>query len=300
MLKTTSQNEYNLWVDVTKFETGERKGALKMAVADYKGDLIYVAQDSTIQRVETIEVLGEDRIRTISDDIEALLERTTLTDVRVYYLERAIYIISPDDGLMIILDMLENWFQPPQYMPISCMSVIDGVKYGHHDSENSTFTLFSGRDDLGASIENKIAFGYQQGQGATRHPFRYKQYDIFGVSCRINTDTVDEIEKQWEENGAKSTATFEIDGGEIVTYDIDDDVSWATHPYAQRSWGGVDMDATMLKRAMVFDKNKAISYFEHRPVFTILGDNNEFHLLGWWINERPSERTIGNNLFISK
>lgn len=294
--KSIEQNAYDLWVDVEKFETGERKGALPMACAKYKGDIIYMAQDKTLQRVTSVEVLGTDEIRQISDEVEALFQRLDLDDIRLYYIERAIYILCPEDSTLVILDLIEGYFQPPQILPINCMSVIEGVKYGHHNAVDETYILFSGRNDLDTPIEAKIAFGYQHGQ----HQFRYKQHTIFGVSCRLTGDTKCDVDQYFEENGAKTSTNFEIDGATIKTYTIDDDVSWATHPYAERSWGGADMEVSELRRAMVFSKFDAVSYFDFRPVFIISGDSNEFHLLAWFIDDQMAKRKIGNDLFISK
>lgn len=294
--KGNEVNAYDLWVDVEKFETGENKGALPMAVAKYKGDIIYVAQDSTIQRVTSNEVLGTDEIRLMSDDIEGLLTRIDLSDVRVYYVERAVYLICPVEGMMIILDLVEGFFHPPQTLPINCMSVIDGVKYGHHNAENQTYKLFSGKNDLDTPIEAVIAFGLSHGD----HPLRYKQHTIIGFSTRLTVDTKVTVEQEFEEEGAKTSTNFLIDGSLVKTYAISDDTSWATNPYGSRSWGGADMEVVELRRAMVFSKFDAVSYFDHRPILTISGADNEFHLLAWWIDQQASPRKIGNNLFIAK
>lgn len=294
--KSLSENAYGLWVDVEKFETGDNKGALPMACASYKGDIIYVAQDSTMQRVTSNEVLGLDEIRIISDEVEGLLQRVDLSDVRVYYIERAIYIICPVDSTMIILDLIEGYFQPPQIMPINCMSIIAGIKYGHHSAENQTYQIFSGRDDLDTPMEAKIAFGLQHGD----HPLRYKQHTIMGVSCRLTVDTVASVDQEFEETGAKTTTNFDIDGSTVKTYAINDDTSWATHPYADRSWSGADMEVAELRRAMVFNKFDAVAYFDFRPIFTITGTDSEFHLLAWWVDRITAPRKIGNDLFISK
>lgn len=292
--KETSQNEYDLWVKVEKFETGEEKGALKMACAKHKGDIVYLAQDKTLQRVTSNEVLGLDEIRTISDDVEAMFERLDTSDARVYYLERAIYIVLPVESTLLILDMIEGYFQPPQTIPLSCISVIGGVKYGHHNAEDSTFKLFSGKDDLGASIESVIAFGLWHGD----HPFRYKQHTMLGFNIRLNVNTLVTVDMIFEENAGKTQSTYEIDGGKIKTFGVEDDVSWATHPYAERSFAGADMVTEELHRAIVFKKFQAVSYFDFSPKLTISGDKNEFHLLSMWWDDSPSERKIGNDLFV--
>lgn len=294
--KGNDVNAYDLWVDVEKFENGERKGALPMAVAKYKGDIIYMCQDGTVQRITTLEVLGTDDIQLLSDDVEGLLDRLDKTDVRLYYLERAIYIILPNESTMLILDMIEGYFQPPQTMPINCMSVIDGIKYGHHNTENSTYKLFSGRNDLDTTIEAKIALGHYHGD----HQFRYKAHTTMGMTMRLTATTVVTMEGFYEENGAKATDNVEIDGGTITTYAVDDDVSYATHPYAERAIGGADMTAEELRRAFVFSKYKGLGYFEFHPVLTITGTDPELHLLAFYIDDQPSARKIGDNLFISR
>jgi len=294
--KSLEVNAYSLWVDVEKFETGENKGALPMACAKYKGDIIYVAQDSTLQRVTSNEVLGVDEIRLISDDVEGLLQRVDLSDVRVYYVERAIYLICPVDSTMIILDLVEGYFQPPQGLPINCMSIIDGIKYGHHSAQNETYKIFSGRDDLDTPIEAIIAFGYLHGD----HPLRYKQHTMIGLSARMTVDTVATVDQYFEEEAGKTTTNFEIDGSTVTSYAVNDDVSWATHPYADRSWAGADMEVSELRRVPVFSKFNAVSWFDFGLKITITGIDNEFHLLAWWIDEQAAPRKIGNDLFISK
>jgi hypothetical protein len=299
--KTVEINPYGLWVDVEKLETGENKGALPMAVAKHKGDIIYLGQDYTLQRVTTNEVLGTDDIQLISDDVEALLKRVDMDGVRLYYVERAIYIVCPADSTLLILDMVEGYFQPPQIMPINCMSIISGTKYGHHSAENSTFVMFSGRNDLDTPIEAVIAFGYTHGEGDKKHNFRYKRHTMFGISGRLTVDTKVSVKQYFEEEGAKTDTTFILDGADedLTFYEIEDDTSWATHPYATRSWGGIDMVVTDLMRTMAFKKFDAVSYFDFRPIMTISGTANEFHLLAWYIDDEFSPRKIGNNLFIN-
>jgi len=296
IVKTETQNAYDLWVDVEKREFGELKGALPMATAKFADDIIFVAQDKTVQRLTEIDVIGKDEIQNISDSVEDLFTRLDLSDIRVYYLTRAIYFVLPIESTLIMLDIIEEYFQPPQTIPINCISVIDGIKYGHHNAENQTYKLFSGRNDLGSPYEAVIAFGYTNGD----HNFRYKKHTTFGVSCRLTANTKVLVEQFFEENGAKSTSQFTIDGSLVKTYAIDDDVSWATHPYAERSWGGADMVAEELRRAIVFSKFTAIHWFDFRPIFTMSGSEQEFHLLAHYFDAVASERGIGNDLFVSK
>ncbi len=300
VVKTVEENAYGMWVSVEKVEVGEGKGALPMAVAKHKDDIIYIAQDKTLQRVLTNEVLGTDEFKLLSDDVEDLFARLNFDDVRLYYLDRAVYIVFPQDSTLIMLDTVEGYFQPPQILPIHCISVIGGVKYGHHNTENQSYKLFSGKDDLGTDIESVIAFGLNHGAGDINHQFRYKQHTTFGVSCRISPTAKVEVVEQFEEEGGKETYSFIIDGANIKTFGVSDDASWATNPYGERAWAGEDMVVPDLKRAVVFDKYSGVSYFDMRPIFTITGTKSDFRLLAYWIDQSYAPRKIGDDLFIKK
>ena len=296
--KTVEVNAYGLWVDVEKFETGESKGCLPMAIAKHKGDLIYLAKDLTLQRITTLDVIGKDDIELLSDDVEALFRRLDNDDVRLYYFERGIYIIFPQESTLIILDTAEQrwYFQPPQDIPMNCMSVIGGIKYGHHNGNNETFQLFTGRNDLGTeSAQAVIALGCLD---SGKH-FDYKDSMKFGIDCRLTLSTEVQGDRYFEENGAKATATYSFVGEDITTFASDDDASWATHPYGSVPWGGTD-DTEDLLRAFVFDLEKQTGYFEIRPIITISGAEAEFHLLAIHIDNAPSKRSIGQNLFVPR
>ena len=297
--KLFSQNGFGEWATVEKVESAERMGALPFAVSGYKGDMIFIGQDSTIRSLSDLEIIKSNQIKLISDDIEDQLLRYDLTNCRIYYNGRYIYITVPVESVLVMFDVVESNWQPPQILPISRFSIIAGVKVGHSNNTDESFDLFSGKDDLGADIETVIAFGYQGYTNDTTE-LEYKWYETLGISGRITPSTKCVLDIFYETDGAKSKNSIIINGAKIKTYDIADDVSWGTYPFASRSWAGGDVATSDLKRFFVFDKNDAISFFEWRPVFTITGIGQEFHLLALSADINVSENTRENDLFISK
>lgn len=294
--KNDTVNSYGLWVDVEKFETGERKGALPMATAIYDGDIVYFSQEGTLQRVTNNAITGTDELKLLSDEVEGLFARLDKTDVRVKYLTRTIYIIFPNDSTLVMLDMVEKGFQPPQILPINCMSVIGGVLYGHHNVENQTYKLFSGRNDLGTPMESVIALGYMHG----KYEFLPNSQTIMGVSHRLTNTTVIDVDMEYEEDGATAKPQWTIDGSKIKTFNLLSDTSWATQPYASYSIGGADDVESDLKRAYTFSKTGTTNFFNFRPIFTISGEENEFHLLALDTDLTSTENAINKDLFVDK
>jgi hypothetical protein len=294
---TEEVNAYGFWTTVEKFEQAESTGSKPYAVAIQKGDIIFMAQDKSLRRITSLEIIGTDDIQLISEGVDAMFLRFELDDVRLYYHQRYIFIISSNEGVMFMLDTIQNEFQPPQFLPITCMSIIEGVRYGHHNARNETYYLFEGRNDLGADIEAVMAFGYLSG----KNPFRYMKHQIFGIHARGTKLTKVRVDHYYEESGAKASTFSEFIVKDIKVYEVPDDVSFGAQAFATRSLAGID-DVTEepLKPFYLFDKWNAISYFNYRPVFTIYGSDVGFHLIGWYVEDESSDRKIGSDLFIPR
>lgn len=295
--KTEAVNAYGYWTTIEKFEQSERTGALPYAVAIHKGDIVFVGQNKYVYRITSLEIVGTDDMRLISDNIEGLLLRLDETNVRIYYQERYIFVLYPEESTLVMLDIVENEWQPPQTIPMSCMSVIAGVRYGHSNSRNETFELFTGRNDLGTNIEAIIAPGYVSGE----NPFRYQKHTLFGMHARATVTTLVTLNHYWEESGAKATNETQFSVADIKVYEVSDDVTFAAQALATRSLAGVeDSGDNSLKPFFAFDKQTSVSYFNYRPVLTLTGDEMEFQLISWYIDNEVSERKIGSDLFIPK
>jgi len=295
--KSIEENAYGFWTGVEKFEAAESVGAKPYAVAIQKGDVVFMAQDKRLRRIITLEVLGIDDIELISDQIDGLLDRMTLADVRIYYHQRYIFVISGSEGITLMLDIVANEFMPPQYLGMSCMSIIDGVRFGHSNSRNETFFLFEGRNDLGGQIEVTIAGGFTH----SKDNFMYKKHDTYALHGRGTVNTDVEIEYQYEEFGAVLLRPANFSVKDIKTYDINADVSFGANPLATHSFAGVDdVPDQSLKGFFVFDKQEMASWFDFRPVLNITGKEVEFHLIAWKINEELSEEDVDEDLFIAR
>lgn len=293
------QDSFGNWVKTNRVAASERTGALPMAVADYKGDIIFMAQDRTLQRIESVDVLGKDTLRLISDKVEGLLRRVDVTEVRLYYFSRYVSIVLPASSMLVLLDMVEGEFLPPQDLPISHISIIDGIQYGHSNVRDETFELFTGRSDLGAKFQSVFAWGYYAGNSKV-NPMRHKKHTIIGISGRLTVPTIATVEQFFETDGSKAKDTFLLDGSKIKSFTIGTDFSWATQIWGGSSIGGADSDAVELKRFFAYSKYDAVPWLEWSPKITVNGENQEFHLLGLWIDDDQSAGIIPADLFIER
>lgn len=291
------ENEYGYWTTVEKFEAAESVGALPFAVAIQKGDVVFMAQDKRLRRIITLEVLGIDDIELISDQIDGLLDRMELSDVRIYYHQRYIFIISGTEGITLMLDVVAGEYMPPQYIGMSCMSIIDGLRFGHSNSRNESFNLFFGRNDLGGQIEVVIAPGFTH----AGENFMLKKHSKFGMHARATITSEVAIDYQYEEFGAELIKPANFNVSDIKLYEIPIDVSFGANPFGAYSFIGIDdSPENAIKGFFLFDQQEMVSWFDFRPVFTIAGTDVEFHLITWTIDNEPSDDNIDPDLFINR
>lgn len=301
--KTEQQNSYDEWVTIEDFEQPENNGALPFAVTKYKTDVIYMAQDKRLRRITTLELTGKDDTILLSDDIENLLLRLDTDNCRLYYLSRYIYICLPRESTLLMLDMvgdvdmgLAMFWQPPQTIPISHISIIDNVQYGHSNTNNETFEFFTGGDDLGSPISTMIASGLHG--SSDRHD--QIKHQRLGIDGRITTATDVTIIQKFEAEGKTAKFPTVIDGSKMKLFDVLDDVSYAMVPWATRSWAGADMEQVPYKRFFVFDTFDMVSWFEHQLLLEIEGKDKDFQLIGWSLDNQKSDQKVDSALFVQK
>jgi hypothetical protein len=281
-------------------------GALPFMVADYKGDPIYLAQDFSLQRIESVEAVGKDAFKILSDEVSDLLARLDWTEGRLDYTTRYVYLIAPASGTLVLLDMIEEAWQPPQDMPIASISNIAGALCGHSCVKDETFELWTGRNDLGAPIKTVFAPGYYLGfqfhRGKTLpQDFNLKEATKFAFAGRMTKGTIVQMELNFENDGALAKKKCTLDGRTAKLYKLPHYLGWGLNIFGKKPFG-IDTPETELWRVFAWKKWKAVQWFEWRPVFTATpvpnDTNQEFHLIAFYLDDTIGDQTIPESLWI--
>jgi len=296
--KANVVDSFDFYVYVEKSDTAERMGALPFAIAQFKGDLIYISQDKTIQNITDVDNYRESQIKIMSEEIEGLLKTLNLEDAKIDYDSQAISLIIPKEGMLLIFDTIEGAWQPPQMLPISCKSIIDGKQVGHSTSGNESYTLFEGGSDLGAEIEHKIALG-QQSFNSKKGEYQYNVYERIGFNIRTTENAVIDTNIEFETGGANIVKPYQIEGKNLTFFGSESSIGLGLNPYGSVGIGDATKIDERLKRTIAFVNDDPISFFEWRPTFTLQGKDVIFQLLGISIDISTREaRTIDEQLFL--
>lgn len=294
--KLDSVNAYDLFVEVDKNETTERNGALPFAVTNFKGDTIFLAQDKTLQMITDSDLIQEDSIKLLSDEIALLLQRTNLNESRLITHERYIYIIAPLESTLVMYDTVDNYWQPPQIIGLSSMSVIEGDLTGHSNAQDVSFKMFRGRQDLGVDFEAIFAPGYI----TMDDEFLYKQFSKTGISGRTTASAEIKWETLYEAEGDKKILTREFSGSSMKLFSGSVLTPFGSVPFGSFPFAGAALeDNSDIKRFFLFDAGTAAPFFEYRPVITVNGSNVGFELTAYKVEEKAASRKVGNDHYVA-
>ena len=146
-----------------KLKTASGSGLIsKNAIANIKNSVAYISREPSLDSVGNIQST-DGKNAPISDPIKDDFDVYDFTNAHVKYWKRAIYIALPNEGLVLIYDLMRGLWQPPQTMPISRLAIIGDWLYGHSAITNESYKLFDGTNDNGNFISQIARFAYNNG-----------------------------------------------------------------------------------------------------------------------------------------
>lgn len=158
-----SQDNTQELLRIIRYKTAKGRGVIsKGAICPIANNTVYISREPALDSFSQAGLENE-KGKPISDPIKNDFDMYDFTDVHVIYFKRAIYIALPEEGLVLIYDMMRNLWQPPQTIPVSRFAIIDDELYGHSAIQNETYKLFVGATDNGLPITQIARFAYNNG-----------------------------------------------------------------------------------------------------------------------------------------
>lgn len=155
-----SQDLTNEIVRMIKLKTATSSGVIsKGAITPIKKAVAFISREPSLDTISNLESQDASDVP-ISDLIQDDFNAYDFTNAHIRYWKRAIYLALPAEGVVLIFDLMRKLWQPPQYMPIARLAIIDDWLYGHSSVTNETYRLFTGTDDNGAYIPQIARFAY--------------------------------------------------------------------------------------------------------------------------------------------
>lgn len=158
-----SDDNANELARIIKLATAESSGPItKSAIASIKKSTAYISNEPSLDTLSRLESADQNSVP-LSDPIKDDFDSYDFTNAHVKYWKRSIYIALPNEGIVLIYDLMRNLWQPPWTMPIGRLAIIGGWLYGHSSIGNETYKLYDGTNDNGNFIPQIARFAYNNG-----------------------------------------------------------------------------------------------------------------------------------------
>lgn len=159
-----SQDNTSELVRMVKLTTAPGAGIYaKNAIGAIKNATVYISREPTLDTFSNIVAPATSKNVPLSDSIKNDFDDYDFTNAHIKYYKRAIYIALPNEGIVLIYDLIRDLWQPPQTLPIARFAIIGDELYGHSSQTNETYKLFDGTNDNGVQISQRARFAYNNG-----------------------------------------------------------------------------------------------------------------------------------------
>ncbi len=200
----------------SRLKTARNQGAISQAlIGQYKNSLVYVSNEPIINTLGLIKDIQQDpQVTNISDPIKYDIDAYDFTGGQVIYDNYFIYITIPVNNVVRMYNVVKQYWEAPQVLPVSRFYRITGGStiYGHSSLTNESYKMFTGYNDNGNPINAVAAFPYTCVLGGS--PTQKKAFNKLYTEGYISSNTTLMATVNYDFGGFTGTYTALISGNQ--------------------------------------------------------------------------------------
>lgn len=144
----------------------KQAGALKVLYPYLTGhindDLIFVGVDKKLNTLGRQQFLEKPQTGYLSEPVQLDFDASSFIGGRIKYLDKKVYISSPEDAILHCYDTYKKYWQPPKSFPeVALLSIVDNTLITHSNTRNQSYTMFtstSGDNDMSYTVEIRTPY----------------------------------------------------------------------------------------------------------------------------------------------
>lgn len=178
-----------------KLKTSPGEGAQSNElVLPIKNGILYLSNEPAINFLGRVENIEDLQLQNISDLVKIDIQNYDFTGGKMHYHNRDILITVPMEGITLIRNMKDGYWQPPQTLPMNSYVTYNGLLYGNGNLQPETYEMFTGTRDRaitntpgsGFAIPGTALFSYMN--FGDREQFKYFTEWYFEGYMTLNTE----------------------------------------------------------------------------------------------------------------
>lgn len=184
-------------------------------IGQFKNSLVFVSNEQIINAIGLVKDIQTDpQVTNMSDPIKYDVEAYNFTGGQVLYDNYFIYVTAPVMGIVRMYNVVKQYWEAPQVLPVSRFYRITGSTsiYGHSSLTNESYQMFTGYNDNGNPINAIAAFPYTCVQGGA--PNEKKSFNKLYTEGYISSNTTLTATINYDFGGFSGTYTAQISGNQ--------------------------------------------------------------------------------------
>ena len=174
----------------------KQSGALKVIHPYMTGhindDLIFVSIDKRLQTLGRQKFLEKPQSGYLSELVNKDFQKCNFVGGRIKYLNKNLYVSSPEDAMMHCYDTHQQYWNPPKTFPeVGILSIVGDNLICHSNTRNQTFTMFTsdnGDNGQGYTVEIRTPYRAPNGRwNSTMSGMSFTEGYITGNPTLIHT-----------------------------------------------------------------------------------------------------------------
>lgn len=136
----------------------KQAGALKVIdpwmTGHMEDDLVFVTSDKSLMDIGRQAFLEKPQDGYMSDPVRYDFLPCSFVGGSIEYIQKKLYISSPEQGITHCLDVAKKYWQPPKtFTEVGILSLIEDTLICHSNIRNQSFTMFASASDNGQEYE---------------------------------------------------------------------------------------------------------------------------------------------------
>jgi hypothetical protein len=265
----------------------EGQGAISQElIGKIKQSIVWVSNNKELVELGQVQNLPSPQSRPISDPIQPDFYSATFTNGQIKFWRGYLLVTAPVDGKVWIYDVESRFWNPPQVMGMRLLSVYNDLLYGHSNSVNETYKLFTGLSDNDNPIAFKAHFAYRNGGKRSL----LKTFNKYFTEIYIAGNTKVLVKLLYEWGGSKQIIEYVLDGSDI-TFLFTPNVSAAlgVNSLGTNPLGGSLVAGEETPKYRRFKPCPPVDFFEYQVRFESEDEAAVFQLLSHGSNMIVSE-----------
>lgn len=179
-------------------------------IGNYKNSLIFVSNEQIINALGLVkDIQADPQVTNMSDPIKYDIDAYNFAGGQILYDNYFIYISIPKQGIVRMYNVVKQYWEAPQTIPISGWYHVNSSIYGHSSLTNESYQLFTGYNDNGNPIPAVAAFPYVSVGGSA---FQKKSFNKVYTEGYIAGNTTLQLGINYDFGGFSGTYAVNIAG----------------------------------------------------------------------------------------